>query len=189
MFMTFINLFHHTYTVTHWQSFYWIFFTIPLVSILLSDILGFTTSQLSSSLSFSSSSFFSSLSSSSFSWVAIFPFVGASCFSPGFSFTSWDLLKEKQRVSKKWFLSYSLDVKLKAFFTMDNRQIKGKPVFSLWHVGLAVEVWEKAKVENSVAKDDPTIDLRRTRKLSSLPHHHQHYHRHQHYPHYHCHFL
>ena len=124
MFMTFINLFHHTYTVTHWQSFYWIFFTIPLVSILLSDILGFTTSQLSSSLSFFSCSFFPSLASSSFAWVAIFPFVGASCFSPGFSFTSWDLLKEKQRVSKKWFLSYSLDENWKRFWQWTINKFK-----------------------------------------------------------------
>jgi hypothetical protein len=36
---------------------------------------------------------------------------------------------------------------------------KKKPVFSLGHVGLAVEVGEQAKVENSMTQNDPAVDL------------------------------
>merc|ERR1712037_445614 len=86
---TYSDLFHNTYTVTHIDKVhisYWIFFTIPLVSILLSSVVvaDLSTSQLSSSSSFS-------LSSLSFHWML--PFVICfSCFSSIFSFATWDLL-------------------------------------------------------------------------------------------------
>ena len=100
---TYSDLFHYTYTVTHIDKVpisYWIFFTIPLVSILSSSVVvaDLSTSQLSSSSSFSSSF---SLSSLSFRWIL--PFViFSSCFSSVFSFATWDLLKITINDKESW---------------------------------------------------------------------------------------
>ena len=57
-----------------------------------------------------------------------------------------------------------------------------KPVFSLGHVGLAVEVGEQAKVENSMTQNDPAVDLTMTIKYNH-DHNHHYNHDNHHYNH------